>query len=98
MNDSTHPARTPGAGHPFTGLVRRSTDGPRRCDECGGHLDPDDDWCPACAQRRRRRAGLETVIDTDLHHRWSTVERSDINDGTTGESLEDPDEPEGWPW
>ena len=98
MNDSTHPARTPGAGHPFTGLVRRSTDGPRHCDECGTRLDRDDDWCPACAQRRRRRAGLETVIDAHLRHSWSTVERSDINDGTTGAELDEGDEPEGWPW
>jgi hypothetical protein len=97
VNDSTHPARTPGAGHPFTGLIR-SSDGPRRCDECGSDLDPDDDWCPACAQRRRRRAGLETAIDTHLRRPWATVERSDPDDGTTGPALDETDEPEGWPW
>jgi hypothetical protein len=49
-------------------------------------------------QRRRRRAGLETVIDTYVTDRpWVTIERSDLNDGTTGPDIE-ADEPEAWPW
>ena len=29
---------------------------------------------------------------------WTTVERSDDYDGTTGPTPETGDEPEGWPW
>jgi hypothetical protein len=102
VNDSTTPAGTPAGGGPFAGLRRRVTglvDGRVCCDECGTSLDPAADRCPTCAQRRRRRAGLETVIDSYGGERpWATVERSDHHDGTTGPTLERDDEPEGWPW
>src|SRR4029453_5104982 len=99
MNNSTTPAGTPAAGRPFPGLTRRILAGPIRCDVCGSDLDPDDEWCPACAQRRRSRAGLEAAIDTYGAERpWVSLHRSDENDGTTGPVLDEDDEPESWPW
>jgi hypothetical protein len=99
VNDSTTPAGTPAAGRPFPGLARRILAGPIRCDVCGTDLDPDDEWCPACAQRARRRAGLEAAIDTYGAERpWVTLHRSDENDGTRGPALDESDEPEAWPW
>jgi hypothetical protein len=69
------------------------------CDECATAYDASEDRCPACVQRRRRGAGLETVIDTYASDRsWVTIERSDLNDGATGPELATDDEPEGWPW
>jgi hypothetical protein len=101
VNDSTTPAGTPAAGRPFSGLRRRlaaAIDGRVICDECATAYDASEDRCPACLQRRRRRAGLETVIDTYVTDRpWVTIERSDLNDGTTGPDIE-ADEPEAWPW
>ena len=99
MTDSTTPAGTPAAGRPFPGLARRVLAGRVRCDTCGTALDPADAWCPSCAQRRRRRAGLETTLDTYGSDRpWRTVERSDHNDGSTGPTFDEDHEPEGWPW
>jgi hypothetical protein len=102
VKDSTSPAGTPAAGRPFAGLRRRlaaAVDGRVICDECAGAYDAAEDRCPACVQRRRRRAGLETVIDTYAGDRpWMTVERSDPDDGGTGPDLATDDEPEGWPW
>ena len=106
MNDSTTPdgtpAGTPAAGRPFPGLRRRLTGfvgGPVGCDECGTELDSDAVVCRTCAQRRRRRAGLETVIECYAGDRpWTTVVRSDEYDGTRGPTPETGDEPEGWPW
>jgi hypothetical protein len=74
------------------------------CDECGTTFD--DDRCPTCAQRRRRRAGLESVFETYAGNRvWVTVERADADDGdgwwpTQARDLDDQvdDEPGGWPW
>jgi hypothetical protein len=100
VSDSTTPAGTPAAGRPFAGIRRRLADleGRVLCDECGTELDPGTEQCPACAQRRRRRAGLESVIDTYSGDRpWVTVERSDDEDGTSGPAIE-ADEPGGWPW
>src|SRR4029450_13455290 len=101
MTDSTSPAGTPAAGRPFAGLRRRlaaAIDGGVICDECATAYEASEDRCPACVQRRRRRAGLETVIDTYAGDRpWVTVERSDINDGPTGPELEVA-EAAGWPW
>jgi hypothetical protein len=101
VNDSTTPAGTPAAGRPFTGLRRRlaaAIDGRVICDECATAYDVGQDRCPACVQRHRHRAGLETVIDTYAGDRpWVRVERSDLNDGTTGPELE-VDEVEGWRW
>ncbi len=101
MNDSTSPAGTPAAGRPFAGLRRRlatAIDGRVVCDECATAYDAGEDRCPACAQRRRRRAGLETVIDTyGGEPPWVTIERSDSHDGENGPELV-ADEPEGWPW
>ena len=63
--------------------------------------------CPTCAQRRRHRAGLETLVETVGGRRaWVTVERADEDDGggwwPTRVRFEDEDqghaEPEGWPW
>jgi hypothetical protein len=93
------PAGTPAAGRPFPGLTRRILAGPVRCDVCGSDLDPDAEWCSACAQRRRRRAGLEAAVDTYGAERpWVTLHRSDDHDGTSGPALDESDEPEGWPW
>jgi hypothetical protein len=70
-----------------------------RCDECGTVFNADAVKCPTCVQRRRRRAGLETVIECYGGDRpWTTVERSDDYDGTTGVTPKTGDEPEGWPW
>jgi hypothetical protein len=101
VSDSTTPAGTPAAGRPFAGIRRRvaELEGGVLCDECGTELDPRADRCPACSQRRRRRAGLETVIDTYAGDRpWLTVERPDPGDGATGPELASDDDPEGWPW
>jgi len=100
-------ASTPAAGSRFVGMYRRITTtvrGETRCDECGTVFDGD--RCPTCAQRRRRRAGLESVVETYAGHRvWVTVERADEDDGggwwATGvRELDDEgdDEPGGWPW
>jgi hypothetical protein len=73
------------------------------CDECGTAFDGE--RCPTCAQRRRRRAGLEAVVETfGNDRRYVVVERSDEDDGagwwpTENRRLdEDRDEPGGWPW
>jgi hypothetical protein len=75
------------------------------CDECGTAFDGD--YCLACAQRRRHRAGLETMVETVGGRRaWVSVERSDEDDGggwwPTRVRFEDEDQsgddPEGWPW
>jgi hypothetical protein len=72
-------------------------DGRVACDECGTIYEPGADRCPTCAQRSRRGGGLEAVTDTWGGDRpWTTVERSDVVDGTRDETVED--EPEGWPW
>jgi hypothetical protein len=98
MTDSTTPAGTPAAGRPFTGLRRRlaaAIDGRVICDECASAYDASEDRCPACAQRRRRRAGLETVIDTYAGDRpWMTIP----DDGAAGPETGAGDGPEGWPW
>jgi len=99
VTDSTTPAGTPAAGRPFPGLARRILAGSMRCDVCGSDLDPDAEWCPACAQRRRHRAGLEAGVDTyGSEYPWVTLHRSDDNDGTTGPAFDEGEEPEGWPW
>jgi hypothetical protein len=102
MTDSTTPAGTPAAGRPFPGLRRRlaaAIDGRVICDECASAYDASEDRCPACAQRRRRRAGLETVIDTYAGDRpWMTIERADPDDGAAGPETGAGDGPEGWPW
>jgi hypothetical protein len=70
-----------------------------RCDVCGTDLDPADEWCPACAQRRRRRAGLEAAVDSyGAEQPWVSMHRSDNNDGTSGAAFDEDGEPEGWPW
>jgi recombinational DNA repair protein RecR len=74
------------------------------CDECGTAFDGE--RCPTCAQRRRRRAGLEAVAETfGNDHRYVMVERADEDDGagwwpTESRRLDDDgdDEPDGWPW
>jgi hypothetical protein len=98
--DSTSPAGTPAAGGPFAGIRRRvaAVAGRLVCDECGTELDADTERCPACAQRRRRHAGMESVVETYMGDRPGVnVERSDDADGTTGLDVEST-EPEGWPW
>jgi hypothetical protein len=101
--DSTTPAGTPAAGRPFAGIRRRLADvidGRVTCDECGTSYEPDIARCPTCAQRRRHRAGLESVIECYGGDRpYVTVERSDALDGTADPFLVDGDDgPEGWPW
>jgi hypothetical protein len=102
MTDSTSPAGTPAAGKPFTGLRRRlagALDGRVICDECATAYDANEDRCPACAQRRRGRAGLERVIDTYAGERpWVTIERPDPGDGASVPELAPDDGSEGWPW
>jgi hypothetical protein len=76
------------------------------CDECGTAFDAD--RCPTCAQRRRRRAGLEAVVETYGGRRlWVTMERADDDDGggwwpsrvrPYDDDGEGDDEPDGWPW
>jgi len=98
--DSTSPAGTPAAGRPFSGIRRRiaAVAGAPLCDECGTELDPASERCPACAQRHRGHAGLESVLDTYASDRpVVTVERSDADDGMTGPATDDTD-PAGWPW
>jgi hypothetical protein len=100
VSDFTTPAGTPAAGRPFAGIRRRlaELEGRVICDECGSDLDPGTERCPACAQRRRRHAGLESVIDTYSGDRpCVTLERSDDEDGTSDPAAE-ANEPEGWPW
>ena len=100
MSDSTTPAGTPAAGRPFTGVRRRLADAIDRrvrCDECGTSYEPTARGCPTCMQRRRHRAGLESVVECYGGDRpYATVERSDALDGTRGVDAED--EPESWPW
>ena len=102
MPDSTTPAGTPASGRPFSGLRRRLADvidGRVRCDECGTSYEPDVGRCPTCAQRRRHGAGLEAVIECYGGDRpYTTVERSDLADGTRDHNLGDEADPEGWPW
>jgi hypothetical protein len=86
--------------------VRRAVSGEVVCDECGTVFDGE--FCPTCRQRRRRRAGLEGVIDSYGGDRvWVTVERADQEDGgawwpTDRRPYDDEDqgddEPGGWPW
>jgi hypothetical protein len=85
--------------------VHRPVSGEVVCDECGTVFDGE--CCPTCRQRRRRRAGLEAVIDTVGGDRvWVTVERADQDDGggwwPTDRRPYDEDpgegEPGGWPW
>ena len=101
------PAATPAAGSGFVGMRRRvmtTLRGETICDECGTAFD--DDRCPTCAQRRRRRAGWESVVETYGGRRvWVTVERADEDDGdgwwpTRVQSIDGQgdDEPDGWPW
>jgi hypothetical protein len=107
---STGGAATPAAGSRYVGMRRRITTALRgevMCDECGTAFDGDE--CPRCAQRRRRRAGLEVAVETYGGRRlWVTMERSDDDDGGgwwpsrvrpygEGEGQAD-DEPDGWPW
>jgi hypothetical protein len=75
------------------------------CDGCGTSFEGE--RCPSCAQRRRRRAGLEAVIETyGNDRRWVIVERSDDFDGGRWEPTRVRDlaedqgdnELEGWPW
>jgi hypothetical protein len=102
-------AATPAGGSRYVGMRRRITTAIRGeviCDECGTSFDGD--RCPTCAQRRRRRAGLEAVVETyGNDRRWITMERSDETDGggwepTRVRPYEDDgqgdDEPGGWPW
>jgi hypothetical protein len=103
-------AATPAGGSRFVGLRRRITNaigGEVICDECGTSFDGD--RCPTCAQRRRRRAGLEVVVETcGNDRRWMTMERSDEADGGGWEPTrvrphddddgQGDDEPGGWPW
>jgi hypothetical protein len=99
-------AATPAGGSRYVGMRRRITTALRGeviCDECGTAFDGE--RCPTCAQRRRRRAGLEAVVETfGNDRRYVVVERSDDDDGagwwpTENRRLdEDGDEPGGWPW
>ena len=101
-------AATPAGGGPFVGMrrrVRRAVTGEVVCDECGTVFDGE--FCPTCRQRRRRRAGLEGVIEGYGGDRvWVTVERADQEDGggwwpTDRRPYEEDrgdDEPGGWPW
>jgi hypothetical protein len=102
-------AATPSGGSRHVGMSRRvvtTLRGETICDECGTAFD--DEFCPACAQRRRHGAGLEMVVETIGGRRaWVTVERADEDDGggwwpTQVRRLDDDDqadaEPEGWPW
>ena len=101
-------AATPSGGGRYVGMRRRIVTGLRGeviCDECGTAFDGK--YCPTCAQRRRHRAGLETMVETAGGRRaWVTVERSDDDDGggwwptRVRYEDEDPagDEPETWPW
>jgi hypothetical protein len=106
---SNRSAATPAAGLRYVGMRRRITtalQGEVICDECGTAFDGDQ--CPTCAQRRRRRAGLEAVVDTYGGDRlWVTMERADDDDGggwwpTSIRPYHDDDEAEGepgsWPW
>jgi hypothetical protein len=104
VNNNSTPAGTPAAGRPFPGMrrrVERVVMGQVVCDECGTPYH--EDRCPTCAQRRRRRAGLEVAVQTYGGERWwVTLERSDPDDGGGWWPAErrpaDDDEPEGWPW
>ena len=102
MSDSTTPAGTPAAGRPFSGVRRRlvdAIDSRVRCDECGTSFEPDVARCLACSQRRRHRAGLESMVDCYGGDRpYVTVERSDLADGTHDPWDDSEGEPEGWPW
>jgi hypothetical protein len=102
-------AATPAAGSRYVGMRRRvvtSLRGEMICDECGTAFD--EDRCPTCAQRNRRRAGLESVVETYGGRRvWVTMERADEDDGggwwpvrARSADAEDQadDEPGGWPW
>jgi len=106
---SSGSAATPAGGGPFVGMrrrVRRAVSGEVVCDECGTVFDGE--FCPTCRQRRRRRAGLEGVIDTIGGDRvWVTVERADDHDGggwwppdrrPYDDEDQGDDEPGGWPW
>jgi hypothetical protein len=101
------PAATPAAGSRFAGMRRRITttlQGETICDECGTAFDAE--RCPTCAQRRRRRAGLESVIETYSGRRvWVTMDPADEDDGggwwpVRARDLDDEgnDEPGAWPW
>jgi hypothetical protein len=102
VSDSTTPTGTPAAGRPFSGVRRRLADlidGRVRCDECGTSYERGIGRCPACAQRRRHRAGLESVIECYGGDRpYGTVERSDLADGTRDPWDDGEGEPEGWAW
>jgi hypothetical protein len=106
---SSGAAATPVGGSRHVGMRRRIVTGLRGdviFDECGTAFDGD--RCPTCAQRRRRRAGLEAVVETDGGRRlWVTLERADDDDGggwwptrVRPYNNDDggDDEPEGWPW
>ena len=101
-------AATPASGSRFVGMRRRvvaAIRGETICDECGCEFDGE--VCPACAQRRRHRAGLEMLVETCGRERlWITVERADDEDGggwwpISVEPLDGDDGGEdvgGWPW
>ena len=103
-------AATPAGGSRFVGMRRRimtSLRGEVVCDECGTAFDAE--VCPTCAQRRRRRAGLEVGVETvSGRWMWVTVERCDEDDGggwwpTSVRPFDEDegqggDEPDGWPW
>jgi hypothetical protein len=102
-------AATPAGGSRHVGMRRRITTSLRGeviCDECGTAFDADQ--CPTCAQRRRRRAGLEAVVETYGGRRlWVTMERADDGDGggwwpsrvrPYDDEGQGDHEPDGWPW
>jgi hypothetical protein len=103
-------AATPAGGSRYVGVRQRVTAAIRGeviCDGCGTGFDGD--RCPTCAQRRRRRAGLEALVETyGNDRRWITMERSDETDGGGWEPTrvrpyddddgQGDDEPDGWPW
>jgi hypothetical protein len=96
------PASTPAGGGRFVGMSRRvarAVMGKIVCDECGTPFD--EDQCPTCAQRRRRRAGLEVAVETTAGDRWwVTMERADATDGGGWWPAEAraADDTDGWPW
>ena len=96
------PASTPASGGRFVGMRRRvvrAVMGEIVCDECGTPFD--EDQCPTCAQRRRRRAGLEVAVETTGGDRWwVTMERADAEDGGGWWPAEarPTEDTEGWPW
>ena len=97
-------AATPSGGGRHVGMRRRIVSalrGQTICDECGCEFPGD--HCPACAQRRRHRAGLEVGVETFRRDwGWVTLDRADDLDGEgwdpTGDDGLGDDEPGGWPW